>query len=92
MGDPISRYAAPATLTVPAPGGGTRTMGVPRTVPAPDPRPAAGYQVRDGDRLDLLGRAVTADTTGWWRIADANPFEDPTELERPGRTIRIPGA
>ena len=62
--DPTSRYAGLARLTVPAPGGGTRVMAVPRTVPEPRPAPADGYRVREGDRLDLLGRAVTSDTTG----------------------------
>jgi hypothetical protein len=76
-------------------------MLVPRVAPAPDPtRPdptppgeaGRAYQVRAGDRLDLLARAALGETTAWWRIADANPFADATRLEEPGRTIRLPGA
>jgi hypothetical protein len=48
--------------------------------------------MREGDRLDLLARAVVGDSTGWWRIADANDADDPIELETPGRGVVLPGA
>jgi hypothetical protein len=59
---------------------------------APAPRGGgASHEVRPGDRLDLLARAMLGDTTQWWRIADANPVADATLLEEPGRTIDLPG-
>jgi nucleoid-associated protein YgaU len=88
--DPTSRYRDQATVTVPAPGGGTRVLGTPRVAPAP-PGGGAAHEVRPGDRLDLLARALLGDSTQWWRIADANPVADATLLEEPGRTIDLPG-
>ena len=88
--DPTSRYANLPVIAVPAPDGTTRTLGVPRI--APEPPPGGSYEVRAGDRLDLLGRAATGDTTRWWVLADANPWADATRLERPGETIGLPRA
>jgi hypothetical protein len=48
------------------------------------------YQVRDGDRLDILARAAVGDSTGWWRIADANPFGDALLDTDSGTVIGIP--
>jgi nucleoid-associated protein YgaU len=89
-----SRYAGQPTVAVPTADGGNRLMSAPRVAPAPPPGapPPVGYDVRAGDRLDLLARAVYGDTTGWWRIADANPGFDATDLERPGGTIAVPGS
>jgi len=86
--DPTSRYAGQATVSVPTPDG-PRVMGAPRIAARPLVRES--HEVRPGDRLDLLGRALTGDTTGWWRIADANPEADATLLEQPGRNIAVPG-
>ena len=86
--DPTSRYAGQATVSVPTPDG-PRVMGTPRIAAQPPVRES--HLVRPGDRLDLLGRALTGDTTAWWRLADANPEADATLLERPGRTIAVPG-
>lgn len=84
-----SRYASQATITVPQDDGTTRPLGVPRVAPAV---PAAvSYRVRDGDRLDLLGSAALNDSTGWWRIADANPCADALADTEPGTVIGIPG-
>jgi nucleoid-associated protein YgaU len=49
------------------------------------------YQVRDGDRLDLLAFKFYHDPRKWWLIADAN--SDVLSLEgllETGRLLRIP--
>jgi hypothetical protein len=84
-----SRYAGQATITVPQDDGTTRPLGVPRValvLPT-----AITYRVRDGDRLDLLAAAALNDSTGWWRIADANPSADALTDTQPGTVIGIPG-
>lgn len=86
-----SRYAGQPAITVPTPDGGTRVMSAPRIAPAPEAT-AGAYTVQAGDRLDLLARAVLGDGTAWWRIADANPDDDATALETPGRRVVLPGA
>ena len=86
-----SRYAGLPTIAVPAPDGGTRIMSAPRIAPAPDTT-SGSYTVLAGDRLDLLARAVLGESTEWWRIADANPDDDATALETPGRRVLLPGA
>jgi hypothetical protein len=88
--DKTSRYYRLPTIAVPTPDGGTRVLGAPRVVPRP--RTKGRYDVRAGDRLDLVGQAATGDSTRWWVLADANPWPDATELERPGRTIDLPDA
>jgi nucleoid-associated protein YgaU len=90
VSDPNSRYADVNTVTVPGPDGGAIVLGAPRIAPAP----AAGgtYQVRPGDRLDLMAQAAIGDSTRWWVIADANPWFDPDRLEEPGGTIELPHA
>ena len=88
--DPTSRYFGLPQITVQAPDGSSRVMGAPRV--APEPPLNGSYDVRDGDRLDLLGRAATGDTTRWWVLADANPWADATRLEEPGETIGLPRA
>ena len=89
--DPTSRYARCPLLTVQAADGTPHLLAAPRVAPEP-PASGAGHVVRAGERLDLLARAVLGDTTAWWRIADANPWPDATQLERPGQTIALPGA
>jgi nucleoid-associated protein YgaU len=88
--DRRSRYVDLPTISVPAPDGSTRTMSAPRI--APEPALQGTYQVVAGDRLDLLGRAATGDTTRWWVLADANRWPDATRLEEPGQTIGLPRA
>ncbi len=88
--DPTSRYAGLPTVTVPGADGAPIVLGAPRIAPTP---PGGGtYQVRPGDRLDLMAQAAIADSTRWWIIADANPYFDPDRLEEPGRTIELPHA
>jgi nucleoid-associated protein YgaU len=48
------------------------------------------YQVKQGDRIDLLARLFYGDDTRWWVIADANPdILDWTTLPT-GLVLRIP--
>ena len=83
-----SRYAAQPVVAVPLADGTVRLMSAPRVVPGRATR--GTYDVRAGDRLDLMGLAATGDSTQWWRLADANPWADATRLERPGATIDLP--
>ncbi|KXF83026.1 hypothetical protein [Enterovibrio coralii] len=47
-------------------------------------------QIREGDRLDLLGAAYFADASLWWMIVDANLVNYPQELvSTPGRKIAL---
>ncbi|HTJ76509.1 MAG TPA: hypothetical protein VL337_14225 [Acidimicrobiales bacterium] len=88
--DPTSRYAGRPTVTVPGPDGEPVTLGAPRVVPAP--ATVGTYQVRPGDRLDLMAQAAVADSTRWWLLADANPWFEAERIEEPGATIELPGA
>ena len=85
-----SRYGGQATIVVPQDDGTTRPLGVPRIAAA---LPAVvTYPVREGDRLDLLAATALGDSTGWWRVADANPFRDALGDTEPGTVIGIPSA
>lgn len=86
-----SRYTGLPTIAVPAPDGTTVTLGAPRIAPPPE-QTAGSYTIQAGDRLDLIARAVLGDSTGWWRIADANDADDATDLEAPGRPVALPGS
>jgi hypothetical protein len=49
------------------------------------------YQVKEGDRLDLLAWRFFHDPRKWWLIADANPGTlDPADLLQPGKSIVTP--
>lgn len=87
-GDRRSRYHGGRTIVVTGADGTARTMLVPRI--AAEPPTNGTYEVRPGDRLDLLGHAAFNDTTQWWRLADANPFHDADHLEQPGTVMRLP--
>lgn len=84
-----SRYTGQTTVAVPQDDGTTRAMGVPR-IAAPLPA-AITYLVREGDRIDLLANAGLGDSTGWWRIGDANPHADVLRDTEPGTILGIPG-
>jgi hypothetical protein len=83
-----SRYQGQATIRVPQDDGTARQLGVPRA--APELPAALTYLVRQGDRLDLLALAALDDSTGWWRIADTNPWTDPLRSTAPGTVIGLP--
>lgn len=88
--DPTSRYTGLPTVTVPRADGEPVALGVPRVAPAP--ATVGTYQVRPGDRLDLMAQAAIADSTRWWLLADANPWFDPQRIEETGETIELPRA
>lgn len=49
------------------------------------------YQVKEGDRLDLLAQQFYRTPRKWWLICDANPeYLHPDELMKPGNRIVIP--
>jgi nucleoid-associated protein YgaU len=49
------------------------------------------YQLREGDRLDMLAQRFFHDPRKWWLIADANPdVLTPEQLLVPGRQLNIP--
>lgn len=85
-----SRYARSPAVQVEGADGAARVLGAPRVVP--EPRTRGSYEVRAGDRLDLLAHSAAGDSTRWWLLADANPWFDPTRLERPGQLIDLPHA
>src|SRR6202040_3747478 len=62
-----------------------------RWVPPPELFADAGrYQVREGDRLDIIAAQQFGDASLFWRIADAHRVLDPGELTMPvGRWLRI---
>lgn len=86
--DRRSRYAGSRRLTVVDATGDEHVLLAPRT--AAQARLNGSYEIADGDRLDLLAHAALGDSTQWWVLADANPWADATELERPGTIIRLP--
>ena len=87
-GDPRSRYAGSRRVTVIGPAGEELVLLAPRV--APEPATNGSYEIRESDRLDLLAQAAFGDSTRWWVLADANPFEDPTVLEQSGTIMRLP--
>lgn len=87
-GDLGSRYAASRRVDVVGPAGEPLVLLAPRI--APQPPVKGSYEISESDRLDLLAQAAFGDSTRWWVLADANPFEDATVLERAGRVMRLP--
>jgi hypothetical protein len=58
----------------------------------PDPStlvPVGEVQVQGGDRLDRLAATNLGDPIQYWRIADGNGAQVPSELERPGDSLRL---
>jgi hypothetical protein len=58
----------------------------------PDPAtlvPVGEVQVQGGDRLDRLAATNLGDPIQFWRIADGNGAQVPSDLERPGDTLRL---
>jgi hypothetical protein len=62
-----------------------------RWVPPPSALAEVGrYQVKQGDRIDLIAASQIGDAELYWRIADANAALAPAELtSRTGRRLRI---
>lgn len=83
-----SRYTGSRQVVVRLPPEGERVMLAPRIARATSSN--GSYETRGGDRLDLLAHVAFGDSTLWWRLADANPWSDATQLERPGTIIALP--
>jgi nucleoid-associated protein YgaU len=84
-----SRYLRVKDWTVAGPDG--RPVKVKRLrTPAETPG-SFQYEVKEGDRLDLLAYRFYRASRKWWLICDANPdLMHPLELLTPGRRIVIP--
>lgn len=84
-----SRYLRVKDYTVTDPRG--REVNVKRTRPQPGASGSFMYQVKQGDRLDLLAWRFYRNPRKWWLISDANPsVMYPGELLKPGIFIVIP--
>ena len=85
---PKSRYAAIPTVDA------TDRSGRPvqaLKLRVPPQTSGTPYQVRDGDRLDLIAQDRLADATRFWRVADANTARDARTLtEQTGTVIVVP--
>jgi hypothetical protein len=97
MFDPNSRYYTMETATYIAPDG-QRRSGAPeiryirrRFLPQGKNLPLlVEVTVAEGDRLDLITYRTLGNPEAFWRVADANNSMNPTELEQPGGTLRVP--
>lgn len=68
-----------------------RELEVKRTRSLATTREAFVYEVKQGDRLDLLSYRFFRTPRKWWLICDANPeYLHPDELLKPGNRIVIP--
>lgn len=68
-----------------------RLVKVKRTRPTSRPTGTFLYQVKAGDRLDLLAHKFYRSPRKWWLLCDANPgLLYPDDLLRPGQVLRIP--
>jgi nucleoid-associated protein YgaU len=84
-----SRYLKVKDYTVTDPQG--REVKVKRTRPNPNTVGDFRYQVKQGDRLDLLAWRFYRNPKKWWVISDANPtIMYPDELLKPGSFVIIP--
>ena len=84
-----SRYLRVKEFLTRGPDG--RDTKVKRLRTADDPQGTFLYQVKEGDRLDLLAYRFYRSARKWWLIADANPdLMHPDELLAPGLRIVIP--
>jgi hypothetical protein len=95
MNAPNGRYAGLSVVrtTLPGPGGVPREIAYTprRVIPDYSAQPVlAEHTVADGERLDVIAAAAAGDPERFWVLCDANTVLSPDELERVGRTIRIP--
>lgn len=91
MFDPDSRYADLETAVLVTGDGREVSYKRRRLLPQGTKLPLlVEVTVRDGERLDLITARTLGEATQWWRVADANNAMDPSGLEVPGRTLRVP--
>ena len=85
-----SRYATVGTAQLTT-GGRTVNYLRRRLLPPPQSLAATGvYQVRAGDRVDVVSWRVYGDPELFWRLADGNGVMDPAELTAtPGRVLLV---
>ena len=84
-----SRYLRVGDYSVEESDGSKRTLKRTREPLALDV--AQTYQVKEGDRLDLLAFKFYRNPRKWWLLADANPqCLAPEELLVPGQILMIP--
>lgn len=87
---PNSRYNGVPTAELSSPDGEKIVYLRRRFVPDPATLvPVGEVQVQGGDRLDRLAATNLGDPIQYWRIADGNGAQVPSELERPGSRLRL---
>lgn len=92
MSDAHSRYAGVGTESLAAPGGGEVPYLRRRLLPPLDSAaPMRLHVVRQDERADAIAAVELRNAELSWVLADVNPVMRPSELERPGHAVRIPG-
>ncbi|MBL8416840.1 MAG: LysM domain-containing protein [Dechloromonas sp.] len=85
-----SRYSGIATAELTTPDGEKIVYLRRRFIPDPATLvPVGEVQVQGGDRLDRLAATNLGDPIQFWRIADGNGAQVPSDLEFPGSTLRL---
>lgn len=85
-----SRYSGIATAELTTPDGEKIVYLRRRFIPDPATLvPVGEVLVLGGDRLDRLAATNLGDPIQFWRIADGNGAQVPSDLEFPGTTLRL---
>ena len=85
-----SRYSGVATAELTTPDGEKIVHLRRRFIPDPATLvPVGEVQVQSSDRLDRLAATNLGDPIQFWRIADGNGSQVPSDLEFPGTTLRL---
>lgn len=85
-----SRYLGVETTTLTSTDGETIAYLRRRFLPNPDRMVTTGsHSVSQGERLDLMAAAFLGDPELYWRIVDANPVLNPSDLEGVGVNVRL---
>ncbi len=85
-----SRYSGVTTAELTTPDGEKIVYLRRRFIPDPATLvPVGEVQVQGGDRLDRLAATNLGDPIQFWRIADGNGAQVPSDLEFPGTTLRL---
>jgi hypothetical protein len=88
-----SRYANVPTSTLTTADGRQVPYLRRRFLPAaPPPAGVRVHVVKLGERIDLIAYGVLGDPELSWVVADANLVMAPSDLERVGAAINLPGA